>query len=309
VSIFDPYSVLGVRAEASAAEIKRAYRQQAKRLHPDCNPDDPAAAEKFKALQAAYELLNDPRRRAELHARAARVRPASRPPGRATGERGQDLLLRLRISLAEVARGAWIRMEVPRFERCAHCAGAGRDPAGSSRRCKHCQGSGRAQLKRRLEVKVPPGVEEGSRLKILGEGDAGPLGGPTGDLIVTLEVAKHPLLRREGALLSCEVPVPFGLAALGGDLQVPTPEGSASLTLPPGTQSGQVFRLRGQGLPRTRGKARADLLVTVRVEVPEALPDELRQALRALASLDGEDTYPRATQYNRVMTSLRKRRA
>jgi len=281
------YQLLGVPPEASAAQLKQAYRRLAQRHHPDHDPD-PAAAETFKAIAAAYRELSDPDRRA-AYDRGLGLRKGS---ARAERRGGADLLFRLDIGLRDVVRGARVVLEVPRHEACPGCEGDG---------CPACRATGRVKVRRALEVRIPQGVEDDSRIRLRGEGDAGAAGGTAGDLLVAVRIKQHPLLKREGATLTCELPVPAGLAALGGEIEVPVPEGRAALTLPAGIQSGTVLRLRGKGLPRGRGKPRGDLLVTAIVETPARLTSEGRERLKELDSALGEKAYPKTREFRKLM--------
>lgn len=247
--------------------------------------------------------------------------------------RGADLRYDLTISFMDSARGKEINLEIPRLETCGTCKGTGsknQSPpktcptchgAGQVRMsqgffslmrtcptcggegtvvdnpCPACNGEGRKRTVRKIAVKIPPGVETGSRLKISGEGEAGLHGGPRGDLYVVIQVESHPLFNREDDHVVCEVPVPLTTAVLGGDIDVPTLTGLVSMKIPAGTQSGKVFRLRGKGFSNLRGLGSGDQLVTVRVETPTRLNERQRQILRDFARLAGEETQPAVREF------------
>lgn len=259
---------------------------------------------------------------------------------RTAAERGADLRYNLEISLEEAAFGTEREIIVPRLETCPSCRGTGARGGAQPSRCRICQGTGqvrytrgfltvaqtcsacrgegfvvehpcpecrgtgRAKVERALSLKIPPGVETGTRLKIAGEGEAGFRGGPRGDLYVVVTVKEHPLFTRRGTDLFCEVPVSFVQAALGAKLQVPTLHGMTTLKIPPGTQSGTEFRLEGKGLPSLKGYRHGDLIVRVIVEVPTHLTPKQRQLLEEFAKLqDGHGT-PMVTSFLEKVKNL-----
>jgi molecular chaperone DnaJ len=344
----DYYEVLGVPRNASEQEVKSAYRKLALKNHPDRNPGDKAAEERFKEAAEAYSVLGDQEKRQRYdtygHAGlgsgpgAAGFDPTIFADfgdilgdffgfgdlfGRRTRSgprRGSDLRYNLEIAFDEAAFGTDTSLQFPRTESCASCKGSGAAPDSKpetcptchgtgqvtfqqgfftvARSCSHCQGQGRIVTKpctacagqgqitteRKLQIKIPPGVDNGSQLRIAGEGEGGARGGPAGDLYVVLRVREHPLFKREGSHLFCEVPVNVARAAIGGQIEVPTLEGGhTKITLPAGTQPGAVLRSRGHGFPHLGSKGRGDLHVLIRVVIPEKLNAEQKRLFEQLA--------------------------
>src|SRR5256886_2396178 len=357
----DYYEVLGVGRSTSAEEIKRAYRKLAVKFHPDKNPDDPHAEEKFKELGEAYDVLMDADKRAayDRFGHAAFTQGMGRGGGfhdpfdifrevfsgagggifesffgggattdREGRQRGSDLRYDMQITLEEAAFGVDKEIEVRKLDTCAKCAGKGAEPGSrtincpscggrgqviSSRGffqvsqtcprcrgvgqivekpCRDCDGEGRLEKASRIKLKIPAGIADGSRLRSSRNGEAGIRGGPQGDLYVVVHVQEHRVFQRQEDNLYCEVPIPFSTATLGGEVPVPTLEGKANLKIPAGTQSGQMFRLRGKGLVHVNGREHGDLLVRVMVEVPTRLNAEQRAKLEEFAELCGEENTP-----------------
>ena len=344
----DYYEVLSVPRDAGPDEIKKAFRRLAMKFHPDRNPDDPRAEERFKEAKEAFDVLSDPERRGLYdrfgHAGLSGVsgdRAGGFDPneifgdlfgsifGGAFGQRattgGRDLIYRLELDLEQVAAGASVPIEFETFVSCGSCKGSGSTPGaavercpdchgqgelriqqgfftlrqtcarcegrGSLRRadCRECQGAGRIRSRRRLEVKIPAGVDEGDRIRLAGQGETGAHGTGPGDLYVEVHLRPHAHFRREGSDLYCEVPVSFVTLALGGIAQVPTFEGSQDLDIPPETQSGSVFKLKGLGLPTLKSRRRGDLLCQVQVEIPVKLRAEQVRLLKEFqATIDRE---------------------
>jgi molecular chaperone DnaJ len=352
----DLYQVLGVRRGATLAEIRRAYQKHARRLHPDLNPGDPVASQRFQEVSRAFEVLSDPQRRAQYD-RGDVAPPAPRPPevrfagfdfsadvhaggvgfqqifggvlraGTADPEgatRGEDLEQSARITFEESFRGAARRVHLVRLDQCPACGGMGAIPTppmpcpscngagetrarrgrmifsrhcrdcGSSgviarRPCVQCAGDGRVMRTQGVEVAIPAGASNGFRVVLPGLGNAGRRGGAPGDFVLVLHVDAHPLFRRQGDDLFCEIPVTITEAALGAHVDVPTPDGRVTIEVPAGTQSGQRFRLRKRGMPRTGGPGRGDLYVEARVWVPTVRDDASRELLREFARRNAED--------------------
>src|SRR5215469_14077715 len=342
----DYYKVLDVPRGATEAEIKKAYRRLAMKYHPDRNPNDRDAEERFKEAKEACEVLTDPQKRAaydqyghagvEAAARGGRggfsadtfsdifgdvfgdIFGSARRGGRHQVFRGADLRYALELDLSQAVFGHQVEIEVARLVECEVCNGSGAakgsapatcDTCGGAGQvriaqgffqlqqtcprcrgagtivrnpCDTCLGQGRVRRTRKLSVKVPAGVDSGDRVRLSGEGEAGRNGGPPGDLYVEIHVREHPIFEREGEHLSCEVPVSFATAALGGTVTVPTLEGDVALKVPAETQSGRVFRLRDKGVKPVRGGARGDLFCRVVIETPVHLSAEQRELIRRL---------------------------
>ena len=352
----DYYEVLGLNRTATDQEIKSAYRRLAMRYHPDKNPNDSSAEEKFKEAAEAYSVLADPeqRRRYDRFGHAgvsSGAGPAWGAPGfggiedilgdlfgfgdvfgggrsgsrRSAAQRGADLRYDLEITLEEAAEGMTPQLRIPRLETCESCNGAGTAPGtqpescatcggtgqvryqqgffsvartchgcrGAGRiikdPCNECRGTGRIEREKQMEVRIPAGVETGSRLRVQGEGEAGTYGGPPGDLYVVIHVAEHEQFERQGSNLYSSVPITFAQAALGADTTVKTLDGEERLKIPTGTQTGTVFRLKGKGMPVLGGRGRGDLFVAVTVVTPTSLTREQRKLLEQLAVVETTD--------------------
>ena len=339
----DYYEILNVARNASEAEIKQAYRRLAMKYHPDRNPGDQVAEEKFKEAKEAYEALSDARKRAAYDqfghagvdgsAGGGFGGPADLGDifggvfrdifgggrGGSQSYRGADLRYTLELTLEEAVFGTTAKIRAPTLVACAACAGSGAKPGtkpttcptcrgvGQVRMqqgffsiqqtcprcqgrgaiipepCETCRGGGRVEEQKTLSVKVPAGVDNGDRIRLAGEGEAGEHGGPPGDLYVQIQVKPHPIFTREDNDLYCDAPISFTTAALGGDLEVPTLDGRLSLKIPPETQTGKVFRIRGKGVKPVRGGPSGDLLCRVVVETPVNLTREQKELLQQFA--------------------------
>ncbi len=371
----DYYEILGVGKSASADEMKKAYRQLAMKYHPDRNPGDKAAEEKFKEASEAYEVLSDADKKARYdqfgHAGVgAGARSGAGGGGgfgidleealrtfmgefggrggrggsgsifddifgfshsQRAGDQdldGEDLRYDLSISLHDAAFGCKKEIEFEHLEKCQECKGEGIE-AGSRREecsqchgqgqvrrsqgfftvsqtcprcrgrgqvmphpCKRCRGEGRSKAARKISIKIPAGVETGSRLKMSGEGNAGMVGGESGSLYILIHVEEDEFFERHGNDLVCEVPIPFYIAALGGEVEVPTLEGRAMLKIPSGTQTGKTFRLKGKGLPHLQGYGKGDQMIKVLIEIPVKLAEEQKNLLKRFAEINSEGAMP-----------------
>jgi molecular chaperone DnaJ len=351
----DYYEVLGVARGASDDDLKKAYRRLAIQLHPDRNPGNKQAEERFKEVNEAYQVLSDPERRAQYDrfGHSAFQSPQGQGPfggfdfsqgfeevfsdifgdffgtgrgrARSRSRRGDDLRYDLEVEFEEAARGT---EKVVRFQRltlcescngtrarggstgarqCPNCRGTGqvRTQQGFfsisttcsqcrgegtiiSDPCPKCQGQGRLRKQESLSVRIPPGVDNSSRLKLRGEGEAGYGGGTPGDLYVIIHVKEHSLFVRQENNIVIEVPISFPQAALGCEIEVPTLEGKVNLKVPSGTQSGKVLRLKGKGIIDLHGYGRGDQLIRVVVETPRSLTARQRELLEEFAKLDGK---------------------
>jgi len=358
----DYYEVLGAARTATPQELKSAYRKLALQFHPDKNPGDATAEEKFKECTEAYEVLSDAEKRARYD-RFGHQAPGGFGGGFSGGEgfgnindifgdifgeifgggggrgrqrgggngrqRGSDLRYNLSISFTDAAFGTEAKIKIPRHRNCEACKGLGARPGTTAKTCPTCHGAGELRMTQgffqisrtcaqcsgsgkvitdpcqtcrgqgkvasesTLTVKIPPGVDTGTRLKLTGEGEPGDRGGPAGDLYVVVQVEEHPIFVREDTEVICEVPVSFTQAALGATIEVPTLDGKVKMKVPAGSQSGKVFRLRGKGFPALGGSAqRGDQHVRVTVEVPANLSKKQRELLEQFAAISGEDAHP-----------------
>jgi molecular chaperone DnaJ len=275
----DYYAVLGVVATAGPREVRQAYRRLARQYSPDINFWDAQARGLFEEIAEAYRVLSDPAARAMYDRFGAGVLDDGALPAE---RRGEDAHVAVEIDFSQVVRGARAQVDVQRFSPCAVCGASGQ--AGGAR-CAACAGRGVRQQRERVDVAIPAGVDTGAQIRVAGEGHAGPFGGPRGDLVVSTRVRDHPFFRRKGESVHCEVPVSVWEALLGARIRVPTPAGEAVLVVPPGATGGQVFRLRGQGLPRLAGEGTGDLYVTIRVEMPTGLDARTQDLVRQLERL------------------------
>ncbi len=354
----DYYEVLGVGRDASGVQIAEAYRKLAMKYHPDRNPGDEAAVEKFKEAAEAFEVLNHEDKRARYdrygHAGVEGGTPhfhdvgdifeafsdifgggmfgdlfgGARTRGRRRVHQGADVQCEVTLELIEAARGVTKTVEYQRAEACGECHGSGARPGTQPETCRYCGGRGHVVQSSGIfsvqttcpscrgagkvirdpcgtcrgagyvpkavsrEVQIPAGVDSNTRLRLQGEGEPSPDGGPPGDCYCFIHVREHALFRRDGRNLICQVPIGYAQAALGATIEVPTLDGRQELEIPGGTQSGEVFRLRGQGMPDPHRRGVGDLLVQVYVEIPKKLNAEHRRILRELAEVEDVHVTP-----------------
>jgi len=353
----DYYELLGVARDTNDADIKKAYRKLAMKHHPDRNPGDKAAEEKFKDIQKAYAVLSDKEKRAAYDQFGhAGVDGAAGGAGgfggggfggggfggfedifeniftgggrrgggqQSRAQRGSDLQINVQLTLEEAASGKEIEIKVPRHVTCKSCSGSGGKKGTKPKTCETCAGVGQVRIQqgffsiqqtcpnchgegqtisdpctdchghgrvretKTLTVKIPAGIDEGDRVRLSGEGEAGLHGGPSGDLFVQVAIKKHAIFERDGKDLHCEVPIAFTTAALGGSIDVPTLDGRVALKIPPETQTGKSFRLRGKGIKSVRAHGSGDLLCRVVLETPVKLSREQKEMLEGFqTSLD-----------------------
>jgi molecular chaperone DnaJ len=346
----DYYEVLGITRTATGSEIASAYRKLAIKYHPDKNPGDQEAIDRFKEAAEAFEILNDPERRsrydryghAGVNGRGAHhfhdvedifsafgdIFGDIFGGGRNRPHKGRDVRCDVTLTLHESASGVTKTVEFHRHERCEDCKGTGA-AAGSRREiCSYCRGQGRViqsagivrmqttcpachgegstiknpcatckgtgqKLKKVVtDVEIPPGVDDEMRVRIAGQGEPSPNGGPPGDCYCFISVLPHPLFERDGQHLVCRVPITYAQAALGTTIEVPTLKGRGELDIPAGTQSGAVFCMGGKGMPDPRRRGLGDLLVQVVIEVPKKLSKEEQRILRELADIEHKHVAP-----------------
>jgi molecular chaperone DnaJ len=366
----DLYEILGVSKTASQDEIKKAYRKLARQYHPDANPGDAEAEERFKEVQGAYDVLSDSQKRKEYDQVGSRIfsgaggprggnyqwsgnigdlgdlgdlsdlfggifggaaRTASARSRRSQGERGGDVEVQVNLSFEDSLKGLTTKIPVELETTCSACKGTGAEPGTSPKicpecrgrgvvsesqglfalsqpcprcggngtvieqPCRKCSGSGRERRTKRFTVKIPAGVKDGTKIRLKGKGEAGYSGGPPGDLIVVTKVAPSPLFKRRGADLVIDVPVTYAEAALGADVEIPTPEGRISLKVPPGSEDGKLLKVKGRGAPKLNGGGKGDLLARVRLAVPKKLTKAEREALENLQRVSRENPRERLT--------------
>ncbi|HEV3479078.1 MAG TPA: molecular chaperone DnaJ [Gaiellaceae bacterium] len=342
----DLYGALGVPKGASGEEIKKAYRKLARQYHPDRNPGDASAEERFKEVQHAYDVLADPEKRKaydRFGASDGRRGPQAgdfnfdfgdlgdlgdifgglfgRGRGgqqqRSRAERGSDLEVQVNLSFEDSLKGVETKIPVEVEAACRDCGGSGAKPGTSPRvcpecrgrgvvsesqglfalsqpcprcrgngtviedPCPRCRGTGRERRTRRYSVKIPAGVRDGTRIKLKGKGEAGLNGGPAGDLHVVTRVADSPVYERRGADLVVEVPVSLADAALGTEVDVPTPDGPVSMKVPAGSEHGKLLRIKGRGAPKLKG-GKGDVLARLRLQVPTKLTKKQRELYEQL---------------------------
>ena len=360
----DYYEVLGIQKGASEDEIKKAYKKLARKYHPDMNPGDKEAEEKFKEVNEANEVLSDPEKKARYDQFGfAGVDPnyGAGAGGGAYGggfdfgdlgdifgsffgggfggqrrnpnapQRGESIRASVSISFTEAAFGCEKSVTIERSEQCPTCKGSGCAPGTTPEICPDCHGSGTVQTRRQtpmgvfasngpcrkcggtgrlihqpcsdcrgsgavrkrrtIKVNIPAGIDHGQTISLRGQGGAGKNGGPAGDLLITVMVHPHEIFRRDGVDVFCEAPITFTQAVLGAELEIPTIDGKVKYSIPEGTQTGTVFRLKGKGVPVLNGRGRGDQYVTVVIETPRSLNKEQKEALRRFSETLGENNY------------------
>ncbi len=361
----DYYEVLGIQKGASEDEIKKAYKKLARKYHPDMNPGDKEAEEKFKEVNEANEVLSDPEKKARYDQFGfAGVDPnyGAGAGGGAYGggfdfgdlgdifgsffgggfgggqrrnpnapQRGESIRASVSVSFTEAAFGCEKSVTLERSEQCPTCKGNGCAPGTTPEICPDCHGTGTVQTRRQtpmgvfasngpcrkcggtgrlihqpcpdcrgtgavrkrktIKVNIPAGIDHGQTISLRGQGNAGKNGGPAGDLLITVMVQPHELFRRDGVDVFCEAPITFAQAVLGAELEIPTIDGKVKYSIPEGTQTGTVFRLKGKGIPVLNGRGRGDQYVTVTIETPRNLNKEQREALRRFSETLGESNY------------------
>nr|HID57992.1 molecular chaperone DnaJ [Desulfobacterales bacterium] len=345
----DYYEILGVDRNATEEELKSSYRKLAFKYHPDRNPGDKEAEEKFKEAAEAYEVLRDPQKRqlydqygheglqgtgfsgfrgfddifssfGDIFESFFGFRTEKRR--RSQARRGADLQYDLSISFLDAAFGVETQIEVEKMENCPTCEGTGCDPGTTPEDCRYCEGTGhitrvqgffsirttcpscggegryiphpcrqcrgqgRVIRKKKVSVRIPAGVDTGSRLRLTGEGESGERGGPPGDLYILIHVEPHEFFKRNNYDVVCQVPISFVQAALGAEITVPTLDGEKVLHIPKGTQSGDVFRFRGEGIPYLKGSGRGDQIIQVAVKTPTRLTKKQESLLREFERLE-----------------------
>ena len=360
----DYYEVLGIQKGASEDEIKKAYKKLARKYHPDMNPGDKEAEEKFKEVNEANEVLSDPEKKARYDQFGfAGVDPnyGAGAGGGAYGggfdfgdlgdifgsffgggfggqrrnpnapQRGESIRASVSISFTEAAFGCEKSVTIERSEQCPTCKGSGCAPGTTPEICPDCHGSGTVQTRRQtpmgvfasngpcrkcggtgrlihqpcsdcrgsgavrkrrtIKVNIPAGIDHGQTISLRGQGGTGKNGGPAGDLLITVMVQPHEIFRRDGVDVFCEAPITFTQAVLGAELEIPTIDGKVKYSIPEGTQTGTVFRLKGKGVPVLNGRGRGDQYVTVVIETPRSLNKEQKEALRRFSETLGENNY------------------
>jgi len=350
----DYYKILGVNKSASTTDVKKAYRKLARKYHPDLNPGDKSAENKFKDIQEAYSVLKDPEKRKQYdqfgevggQERAQRayqqdftgfqgfdfsgfgsssfqdffenIFGSSQKQTRMRPEKGEDLLYSMKLGFYDAINGIQTRIKLSRMKECPSCGGTGAIAGTGNQTCRVCGGTGQTTMQKGamrfqttcpscggsgvmkgkecpqcsgtgqvrksefINVKIPAGVNTGSKVRIAGKGNAGKRGGPSGDLFITIEVESHPFFKREGSNIYVKVPVTVPEATLGAKISVPTIKGKSTIKIPPGTKSGQKFRLRGKGVPKIGQKCNGDQFVQITIVPPPFHDEKIRSLMKEL---------------------------
>jgi len=358
----DYYKILGVGRKSSAAEIKKAYRKLARKYHPDLNPGDKDAENRFKEIQAAYAVLSDPKKKSQYdqfgtvgdmpgggasqHGYSSggfegfdfsgvgnssfrdffdNIFSASAQQARRGPTRGDDLLYTMKIAFMDAIKGVQTRIRLTRKVACSNCKGKGQIQTGGSKACPTCGGTGQTQVQSGamrfatacrtcggsgqtpgqdcsachgmgliqktefIKVRIPAGVDTGSRVRIAGKGNAGEAGGPTGDLFINIDVDPHKFFKRRGNNIEIRIPITVPEATLGGKVEVPTLHGKSTIKIPPGTKSGQKFRMRDKGAPKINKKTHGDQMVEVYIVPPSFENQRVREIMQELEQLMDEN--------------------
>ena len=359
----DYYEVLEVSNSASDADIKKAFRRLAMKYHPDRNPDDQEAEQRFKEAKEAFDVLSNADKRAAYdqfgHAGVDQSVGGGGfqggfgdafsdifgdifGGGRSRVRKGADLQYNLELGLEEAVAGTTVKIRVPTLKHCTACSGSGAKPGTSpdtcntcgghgqvrmqqgffsvqqtcpncrgkgttiSDPCQTCHGAGRIKEHKSLSVEVPAGVDNGDRIRLTGEGEAGEAGAPAGDLFVQIHVRPHPIFERDNADLYCEVPINIVTAALGGELEVPSLDGRLNLKIPAGTQTHKLFRMRGKGVKPVRGGPVGDLICRIVVETPVKLNSEQKELLQQLGESMGKSAKKHSPNENSWIDNMKK---
>ena len=332
----DYYDVLGVAKNASEAEIKKAFKKKAMKHHPDRNKSDAGAEAKFKEINEAYEILSNPQRR-QQYDQFGTADPMGSGRGfqdvgdifsdifgdmgdifgggRQRQQRGRDIQFKKTISLEEAFHGCNVDIKIPATKICSRCQGQGtitmqQGFIAMQQTCPTCQGSGQirdsASKDRTLSVKIPKGVNTDDRIRVNGEGYSNADGSHKGDLYVSVDIQSHSIFEREDSNLICEIPLNMISAALGDTIEAPTLTGRVQIKIPPETQTGRLFRLRGKGMPSIRGGSAGDLICRVFVETPVKLSTEQKDLLRQLhTSMEKTGSYKFSPKMKNWVSSIK----